>query len=91
MQAAGFRKARADDAVTDLGVVLLQHYDRVSPTREQALEQAFDALLNQVRALAQQSQLVEHNVRERTELLREIERRATSRPHPASLDEAELL
>jgi len=85
------RQREAGHAVTDFGAVLLAHYQRTCRNREEALEEAFAALLGQVRTLAHASRFVEATVRERTELLRAAERRARGEPARQPLDEAGLL
>lgn len=86
-----FIQRAASQAVTDLGVVLLQHYDRVSRDREEALQMAFDALLNHLRTLAEQSNLVRGEVKEKADLLRAMERKARGLPERQPLDDAGLL
>jgi len=90
-QAPKFRRHRARDAVTDLGAVLLIHYNRTARSREEAVSKAFDALLGHVKVLAETSPLVERLLRERCEELRAIERRASGQPLTLLSDEASLL
>ena len=84
------RQREAGQAATDLGMVLLRHYQRTSRDREQALERAFDAAIGQLRTLAQSSQHVENELRDRAEQLRAAERRARGEPARQPLDQAGL-
>lgn len=85
------RQRQGGEAATDLGVVLLRHFRRTSRTPEQALERAFHAAIGQLRTLAQSSQHVENELRERAERLRAAERRARGEPERQPLDRAGLL
>lgn len=70
----------ADEAATDLGVMLLAYAHRRHPNdRLAAVEEAFELLLNHVRALAAFSPRTLAETQDHLDHLRELERRRRAR------------